>query len=55
MKARCLISVNIDLVVGTIYEVIGIEDFFGKKCYRVIDDSGEDYLYGIKCFEIIES
>lgn len=54
MKAKCLVSLNIDLVVGKIYDVIGIEYFFGRKGYRVIDDSGEDYLYGANCFELIE-
>ena len=31
MKAKCLVALNIDLVVGNIYEVIGIEDFFGRN------------------------
>ncbi len=54
MKAKCLIAASIDLVVGNIYEVIGTEDVFGRKAYRVIDDSGEDYLYSAKCFEIVD-
>ena len=54
MKAKCLIAASIDLVVGNIYEVIGTEDVFGRKAYRVIDDSGEDYLYSANCFEIVE-
>ena len=33
-----------------IYEVISIE----KSWYRVIDDSGEDYLYPPELFEIVE-
>ena len=32
-----------------IYEVIAIED----DCYRIIDDTDEDYLYPIKKFEVI--
>ena len=32
------------------YDVISIE----KDWYRIIDDSGEDYLYSPKSFEIVE-
>lgn len=32
------------------YEVISIE----KKWYRILDDTGEDYLYPPENFEIIE-
>ena len=35
---------------GKIYEVMSIE----RKWYRVIDDTGEDYLYPPEKFEIIE-
>lgn len=34
-----------------IYDVISIE----KEWYRIIDDSGEDYLYLPELFEIVES
>ena len=34
-----------------IYDVISIE----KDWYRIIDDSGEDYLYPPELFEIVES
>lgn len=34
-----------------IYDVISIE----KEWYRIIDDSGEDYLYPPELFEIVES
>ena len=34
-----------------IYDVISIE----KEWYRIIDDSGEDYLYTPELFEIVES
>ena len=34
-----------------IYYVISIE----KEWYRIIDDSGEDYLYPPELFEIVES
>lgn len=55
MKVRCLKAINIDLTVGAEYEVIGVENVGDTKCYRIIDDSGDDYLYGINCFEIIKS
>ena len=35
---------------GKIYEVISTE----KEWYRVLDDSGEDYLYPPEQFEIVE-
>ena len=35
---------------GKIYEVISIE----KKWYRVVDDSGEDYLYAPEGFDIVD-
>lgn len=41
--AMCLIKNNI-------YEVLSIE----KGWYRVVDDTGEDYLYPPDNFEIIE-
>lgn len=33
-----------------IYEVLAVE----KEWYRIIDDSGEDYLYPPEMFEIVE-
>jgi predicted DNA binding CopG/RHH family protein len=38
-----------DLTIGKSYEVITVENAF----YRIIDDSGEDYLYPAAMFEII--
>jgi hypothetical protein len=38
-----------DLTIGNIYQVIAVENGF----YRIIDDSGEDYLYPAAMFEII--
>lgn len=35
---------------GKVYDVISVERGF----YRIIDDSGEDYLYPPDNFEIIE-
>ena len=38
-----------DLTIGKIYQVISVEN----GLYRIIDDSGEDYLYPAVMFEII--
>ncbi|MDR1986685.1 MAG: hypothetical protein LBP88_06920 [Treponema sp.] len=35
------------LINGKIYDIIAIED----DCYRVIDETDEDYLYSKKVFE----
>lgn len=35
---------------GKIYDVLSVE----KGFYRIVDDSGEDYLYPPKYFEVIE-
>lgn len=40
---------DIDLVPGKEYEVLSIE----REWYRVIDESGEDYLYPPDFFEIV--
>ena len=40
-----------DLSIGKIYQVIAVENGF----YRIIDDSGEDYLYPTAMFEIIQA
>lgn len=39
-----------DLEKGKVYTVVSIE----RNCYRIIDESGEDYLYHKDIFEIIE-
>ncbi|RKW34010.1 MAG: hypothetical protein D8H95_49310 [Lachnospiraceae bacterium] len=44
-KTEALILTN-----DKIYDVISIE----RGWYRVIDDSGEDYLYPPEVFEIVE-
>lgn len=44
---------NTDFLVAThgkIYTVLSVE----KEWYRIVDDSGEDYLYPPMCFEIVE-
>ena len=41
-----------DLTLGRLYEVIGSEDAHGMV--RIIDDSGEDYLYPASLFDAVE-
>jgi len=41
-----------DLTIGRLYEVIDDIDMHGML--RIIDDSGEDYLYPAKLFEPLE-
>jgi len=41
-----------DLTIGRLYEVIG--DVDGHGMLRIIDDSGEDYLYPAVLFESVE-
>ncbi len=38
------------LINGKIYEVISVE----KDWYRIVDETGEDYLYPPESFEIVE-
>ena len=51
LKAKCIEDVNIDLIKDTIYEVVSI-DKDRNEC-RVIDESGEDYIYSMDCFEFL--
>lgn len=51
MKARCISNINIDLIKGSIYEVVSI-DKERIEC-RVIDESGEDYIYKTNLFEFL--
>lgn len=39
-----------DIILGKIYDVIAVE----KGWYRIIDESGEDYIYPPSMFEIVE-
>ncbi len=41
-----------DLTIGRLYEVIEDVDMYGML--RVIDDSGDDYLYPATLFESVE-
>lgn len=51
MKVRYLGKTELlSLTNGKVYEVIGEESGF----IRIVDDSGEDYLYDPDSFEIVE-
>ena len=50
MKVRYIAFECADLTVGGVYECLGQEHDF----YRVIDNSGEDYLYPMHEFEVVE-
>lgn len=43
-------SSRLSLITGNIYECLGQE----HSRYRVIDETGEDYLYPVDEFEIVE-
>lgn len=38
-----------DLTLGKIYEMLGVEG--GGSFYRIIDDSGDDFLYPVSHFK----
>lgn len=50
MKVKYKLESNISLTNGKIYDVLSVE----KGCYRIIDDTGEDYIFMPEDFEIVE-
>lgn len=42
---------EIDLTQGKVYPVLRVE----KGWYRIVDDSGDDYLYPPELFELVTS
>ena len=50
MKVKCIARDSGDMTIGKIYEVISIENGW----YRIVDNSGEDYLYSPEAFEVVE-
>ncbi|MFA7496954.1 MAG: hypothetical protein WCY67_11700 [Acidithiobacillus sp.] len=40
-----------DVTIGHVYETIGDPDQHGMV--RIVDQSGEDYLYPVNCFEAV--
>ena len=51
MRAKCIETINLDLKKDMIYEVVSI-DKERNEC-RVIDESGEDYIYSMDSFEFL--
>ena len=51
MKVKYIGERKADIIPGKIYEVLSIEHGW----YRIVDESGEDYLYGPSSFEVVES
>lgn len=51
MKVKYIGKTCTDLTNGNIYECLGKE----MDCYRVVDESEEDYLYPIVEFEIVKN
>jgi len=52
MKIKCLDSAGFcDVTEGDVYDVISIE----LDWYRIMDESGEDYMYPPGMFEIVEA
>ena len=43
-----------DLQVGKVYRILPDAEAIEVGCLRVIDDSGEDYLYAAKRFVMVE-
>lgn len=39
-----------NIIDDKVYDVVSVE----KGCYRIVDESGEDYLYFSELFEIVE-
>lgn len=50
MKVKYIGETDVSLTNGTIYEVLGVE----SGCYRIVDNTDEDYLFMPEEFEIIE-
>jgi hypothetical protein len=50
-KVRCCVSKYIDLTLGKVYYA---EDA-GTYAYRIVDDSGDSYLYSKSLFATVEN
>lgn len=52
MKVKYLGETSfLELTNGKVYTVLSVE----KDWYRIVDDSGEDYLYPPEDFEVVDS
>ena len=53
MKVKYVVESDpLELLNGKIYDVIEIDEVLGW--YRIVDETGEDYLYPAEDFEIIK-
>ena len=50
MKVKYIRKSNVSLTENKIYDVLSVE----KGCYRIIDDTSEDYLFSPEHFAIID-
>ena len=50
MKVKYNGETTVSLTKGKIYEVLSVE----KNCYRIIDDTDEDYMFSPDEFEIVD-
>lgn len=50
MKIKYTGKSSVSLTKGKVYDVIAIEE----ECYRIIDDTDDDYLFPPDDFEIVE-
>ena len=50
MKIKYLKESCVSLTKGNVYDVISIEE----GCYRIVDDTDDDYLFMPEDFEIVE-
>ena len=52
MKVRCITPTRfLETTNSKIYDVLSVE----KGWYRIVDDSGDDYLYPPQMFEVVET
>lgn len=55
MKVKYTGKSGVSFENGEVYEVLGEVEFFGKIFYRIIDESGDDYVHFLdEDFEIVE-
>jgi hypothetical protein len=50
MKIKWMRESDVSLTKGKIYDVIAVEE----GCYRIMDDTDDDYLFPPEGFEVIE-
>lgn len=50
MRIKYLLKSSVSLTQGKIYDVLSVE----KGWYRIVDETGEDYLFPPEAFEIVE-